>query len=214
MGREAGHAYEDYRKGAAGPTPLESVLSSRSRRDWQLVPLHYDPHLPPQALLLGSGGGTGQSWRVPGGAGLSGRWTTWWAGFRVPSLTRAKSRPDDCASEAGSARHTSGAHSVPSRPEISQSAQYKISLLLTFYKKSCLLVGHEDSICRARNCAQLRLVAESWCWPGGGVRQEDPVPAPGLGHVLGATDLGRRSWRAAPPGVGSAVLSRTLGPGG
>lgn len=71
MGREAGYAYEDYRKGAAGPKPLESVLSSRPRGTGSssfstMVPIGQPRH----AFLLGSWGETGQSCQVPEGRGF------------------------------------------------------------------------------------------------------------------------------------------------
>lgn len=56
---------------------------------------------------------------------------------------------------------------------------------------------------QSKKRAQLRLVAEC------GKRTQSLLR--GWGTCRGAMDLGRRSWRAAPPGVGSAVLSRTLG---
>lgn len=51
---------------------------------------------------------------------------------------------------------------------------------------------------QSKKRAQLRLVAESWCWPGGGVRQEDPVPAPGLGHVLAGDGPGKEVMESGP----------------
>lgn len=46
-------------------------------------------------------------------------------------------------------RHTSGALSLPPQPDTSQSGQYKTSLFLIFYKKSCLLTDGGDRMCEA-----------------------------------------------------------------
>lgn len=47
--------------------------------------------------------------------------------------------------------HTSGAPSLPPQPDTSQSRQYKTSLFLIFYKKSCLLTDGGDRMREARH---------------------------------------------------------------
>lgn len=116
-------------------------------------------------------GGTGQSWRAPGGGALR-RQDDLVGGLMGPSLTPGSQDLATAPPEAGSAIHTSRALSVLPRPETSQSGQYKISLLLTFYKKSCVLVGHGDETCRARTTlgSGLKLTAGAGHGGGGGKR--------------------------------------------